>query len=214
MIHYYVIGCGGFAKEVYFLADEVFKGTQAFKGFIDYKPQQTTLPIRGHQCSVIDEDWFLANIPKDASTHLYIGMGSPTQTEKVLQKFSGYQFPNLVHPGFIGDLPSIKMGNGNIITAGCIFTVDISIGSYNIFNLHTTVGHDTMIGDNNIFNPGCNVSGGVTIGSGNLFGTNATVLQNLTIGNNNILGAAALANKSFDSGLVMIGAPAKPLVHK
>jgi acetyltransferase-like isoleucine patch superfamily enzyme len=140
-----------------------------------------------------------------------MGIGDAKILAKVSNKFSNFHFPNLLYNQSFGDLISIKMGRGNIITPGCVFTVDITIGSFNIFNLNSTIGHDTTIGSCNIFNPGCNISGNVKIGDLNLFGTNATVLQNLHIGNNNVLGASSLANKSFTDNHIMVGVPAKKL---
>ena len=63
----------------------------------------------------------------------------------------------------VGDWEQIKIGEGNIICAGNIFTTDIEIGSFNVFNLDCTVGHDTVIGSYNIINPSVNISGGVKI---------------------------------------------------
>ncbi len=208
---YYIIGSGGFAKEVYFLAQETLDATHNFMGFIDLKPSASVIEARGEIINVLDEDYFLQNISSSQNIDLYMGIGDPKLMHKLSIRFSKYSFPNLIHPNFIGDKKSIKMGSGNIITAGCIFTVDITIGSYNIFNLSTTVGHDTVIENCNVFNPGVNISGSVKIGSKNLFGTNSTVLQMLQINDENILGAASLATKHIDSNCVMVGVPAKKL---
>ncbi len=208
---YYIIGSGGFAKEVYFLADELLEESHNFMGFIDYKPEVKTIIARGQVVSVIDEDYFLGHILPSENINLYLGIGDPKLLGKLSKQFENYIFPNLIHPNFIGDRKSIQLERGNIITAGCVFTVDIKIGSHNIFNLNSTVGHDTVIGDCNIFNPGCNISGSVKIGSGNLFGTNSTVLQFIEIGNGNIIGASSLANKNIGNESIMVGVPAKNL---
>ena len=158
---YYIIGSGGFAKEVSFLADELLEESYNFMGFIDYKPEVKTIIVRGQDVSVIDEDYFLGHIIPSEGINLYLGIGDPKLLGKLSKQFENYIFPNLIHPNFIGDRKSIQLERGNIITAGCVFTVDIKIGSHNIFNLNSTVGHDTVIGDCNIFNPGCNISGSV-----------------------------------------------------
>jgi sugar O-acyltransferase (sialic acid O-acetyltransferase NeuD family) len=210
---YYIIGSGGFAKEVYFLADESLGESRRFMGFIDYKPTETTIIVRGKDEPVIDENHFLEKVQASDDINLYFGIGDPKLLGKLCKRFENFNFPNLIHPNFVGDRKSVKLGVGNIITAGCVFTVDIKIGSYNIFNLNTTVGHDTVIENCNVFNPGVNISGSVNIGSRNLFGTNSTVLQMLQINNDNVLGAFSLANKNIDSDSIMIGVPAKKLVR-
>jgi sugar O-acyltransferase (sialic acid O-acetyltransferase NeuD family) len=211
-IRYYILGSGGFAKEVYFLANECLDDTYIFGGFVDFKPSVKSVKVRGHSENVIDEDFFLKNIKPSCNVNIYHGIGDPTLLEKVSIKFKDYIFPNLIHPNFIGDTKSIHFGKGNIITAGCIFTVDIVVGSHNIFNLGTTLGHDSIIGDFNVFNPGANISGGVNINCGNLFGTNCTVLQMLQIGSKNIIGASTLANKNVSDNNTIVGVPGKVII--
>lgn len=209
--NYYIIGSGGFAKEVYFLAEEILGEKYIFNGFIDKNPTVLTGTVRGKEEKVLDEDTFLKTINPSKNIELYIGIGDPKLLSRLDEEYNQFNFPNLISPTAVFDRQSVKMGRGNIITAGCIFTVDINIGSFNVFNLGTTVGHDTHIGSYNIFNPGSNVSGGVKIQSLNLFGTNCTILQNLQIGSRNVLGASSLANRSFGNDSVMVGVPAKNL---
>jgi sugar O-acyltransferase (sialic acid O-acetyltransferase NeuD family) len=211
MVEYYIIGNGGFAKEVYYYAELVLGKNVPFKGFIDYKPTATSKKVRNVECAVIDEDFFLQNVPKVPTTYLYVGLADPKQLEKIVQKFSGYTFPNLIHPTATADYQSLTIGEGNIVTGGCFFSPDVEIGSFNIFNGLCTIGHDVTIGSYNVFGPGSKISGTIVMGSGNLFGLNAATLQNITIGNNNVLGAGALAIKSFGSNMVMIGSPARQL---
>ncbi|AGC78682.1 sugar O-acyltransferase (sialic acid O-acetyltransferase NeuD family) [Nonlabens dokdonensis] len=206
---YYIIGSGGFAKEVYFLADQCLDETNRFKGFIDYKPVNNFVHARGKRLPVIDEDLFLNNVDPNNDINLYFGVGDPKLLNKLSKTFENYLFPNLIHPTVIFDSSSVRFGKGNILTSGCILTVDIQIGSFNIFNLSSTIGHDVNIGDCNIFNPVTNISGQVEIGSNNLFGVNSTVLQLLTVGDNNIVGASSLLTKSIENNSVMVGIPAK-----
>ena len=208
---YYIIGSGGFAKEVYFLAEETLSESHIFMGFIDREPAHSTINVRNREVAVLDENYFLTNIKPSENISVFHGTGNPQIISKVSHLFRDYNFPNLIHKNFIGDRNSIEMGQGNIITSGCTFTVDIVIGSFNIFNLHTTLGHDIKIDNFNVFNPGCNISGDVTIGSSNLFGTNSTVLQGVTVGNNATLGAASLATRDILNNKVMVGVPAKQL---
>ena len=211
----YILGSGGFAKEVYFLIDDINLYSESplynFKGFIDKWADIAEMAIGKKKFPIIEEDFFLNN-SKYGSANLAIGIGKPHILEKVFNKFNNkYQFPNLIHPNFVGNLENIEMGKGNILTAGCVFTVDIKIGSFNIFNLNTTVGHDTTIGSFNVMNPGVNVSGGINIGNKNLIGTNATILQYLTVGDNSILGAGAVLSKNLKSNCLAVGIPAKPI---
>jgi sugar O-acyltransferase (sialic acid O-acetyltransferase NeuD family) len=211
MSEFYIIGSGGFSKEVYIWSNEILREEFDFKGFIDRSPQNQHLNIGNKRLPIIDECLFLEKVKPSKDINLVIGIGNPQIISNISQTYQEYNFPNIIHPSFIGNRNGISLGRGNIVTPGCIFTTDIIIGSFNIFNLHTTIGHDCRIGDNNVFNPGSNISGGVEIGSGNLFGTNCSVLQYLTIGNENIIGALSLVNKHISSNNTLVGVPAKAI---
>lgn len=212
---FYIVGNGGFAKEVLFLAEQTqAEAKYSFGGFIDFRPKSDSIIIGFNEYPVLDEDYFLKRIAPSLDTLLYFGLGDPDKIHKVRGKFQGYQFPNLIHPNVKYHKSSLELGEGNILTAGSILTVDIKIGSFNVFNLNTTIGHDTEIGDCNVFNPGANISGSVIIGDRNLVGTNATILQGVQIGSKNKLGAACMVNKPVADELIMVGVPAKPLILK
>jgi len=212
MENIYIIGVGGFAKEVLGLINDLneVKPRYNISGFVGMNETSNTVSIV-ETYPIIEERMFLNDATKYRNACLAIGIGTPSILEKISKKFVDFHFPNLVHPSVNGYFQSIKMGQGNIITAGCNITVDIQIGSFNIFNLNSTVGHDSKIEDFNVINPGSNISGGVSIGSGNLFGTNSTVLQNLSIGSKSVLGAGAVLTKNLGSNKLAIGIPAKPI---
>ncbi|WP_339625065.1 acetyltransferase [uncultured Winogradskyella sp.] len=203
----YIIGSGGFAKEVYYLIDAINSKNLTYNvcGFIAKNDTEQN-PIFG--IPIINESDFLKH---QSSANLAIGIGDPQIIKKLKSVYANYNFPNLIHPGFNGYVNEIELGYGNIITAGCNFTCAIKIGDLNIFNLNVTLGHDAVIGDCNVINPGVNLSGGITIGDHNLIGSGATVLQNLTIGSNSILGANSLLTKNLASNKLAIGLPAKPI---
>lgn len=200
----YVIGTGGFAKEVYFLLKET--NLYEFKGFVDYKPKNSHLVVGVESNPIIDEEEFLS---KYKGSNIVIGVGRPHLLKKLSEKFEGFKTPNIIHPSFISDKKNINMGVGNIITAGVIFTTNITIGSFNVFNLNMTIGHDSIIGNQNVFNPSTNISGNNKIGDGNLFGVGSISLENMEIGNNNVIGASALLTKNINDDGVYVGIPAK-----
>jgi sugar O-acyltransferase (sialic acid O-acetyltransferase NeuD family) len=205
----YIIGNGGFAKEILFLLKEVYGPSVDFGGFIDFQPKHNEIVCLGQKFPVLDEDEFLKSWNKDCN--LFLGIGEPRLIQKIVNKFGEFNFPNLIHPSVVGHFDSIRIGSGNIITAGCVLTVDISIGSYNIFNLNTTIGHDTTIGNFNVFNPGSHISGSLNISNSILFGTNSAVLQGLKIGSKSIIGAGSLVNKNVEENTVVVGVPARAI---
>ena len=170
----YILGNGGFAKEVWQILTEYSQ--YHIRGFVDLSPAETSTEVGGERVPVYQQTVFLDDfVGKEVA--LFVGLGDPRLISKVTSTFKDFNFPNFIHPNADVIGKHIKLGRGNIIASGCVFTVDIEIGSFNIFNLNTTIGHDVSIGDSNVFNPGSNVSGSVTIGNSNLLGTNCTVLQ-------------------------------------
>lgn len=204
-INYYIIGSGGFAKEVHFYTQKTLSNEYQFGGFIVNN-------IEHNSALLIEESLFLTTIEPSDKVVLFNGIGNPEIISKIHQKFKDYNFPNLIHPSVLADLTSLKIGYGNIITPNCIITVDVVIGNFNIINVSSTIGHDTQIGNYNVINPGSNISGSVTIGDSNLLGTNCAILQGISIGNNNKIGASSLVNKPVSNHLTIVGIPAKPIV--
>lgn len=200
----YIIGSGGFAKEVYSIVKTIKKFN--FLGFVDSSNQKSQIELFGENLPIIEEQYFLNNIQ---NVNIIFGVGNPKLIHKLVKKFINYKFPNIIHPTHTQDYDNIKMGIGNVITQNVVFTTNIQIGSFNIFNLNTTVGHDCVIGDMNVINPSVNISGNCKIGNMNLFGVSSVVLENLEIGNNNIIGASALMNKKINNNGVYVGIPSK-----
>ena len=205
----YILGAGGFAKEVHLLIKR--NKQYNFQGFIVFNSNEDSIKIGSQLFPVIDENFFLKNNQSKKDIVIFIGMGDPSTIKKVTEKFKDFTFPNLMSPCVEID-ESVSFGVGNIITKGVNFTVDINVGSFNIFNLNMTIGHDTVIGNYNVMNPGATISGNVTIGDGNLLGTGSTILQNLSISNNNIIGGNGLLSKNVLNDKVMIGVPCKELI--
>jgi sugar O-acyltransferase (sialic acid O-acetyltransferase NeuD family) len=201
----YILGSGGFSREVYFLINQI--GGYEVKAFVDIQAGEC-LFLNGKKIPVISEDELLL-MKFSVNPFLAIGIGDPKLINKITEKFNNFLFPNLIHPSVIFNDGKIQIGSGNIITAGVVFTTNIKVENFNIFNLCSTVGHDVLIGSCNVVNPSVNISGGVNIKNNNLLGVSATILQNKSIGSNCIIGASSLVVKDVMDDLVVFGVPAK-----
>ncbi len=202
----YIIGCGGFAKEVYALIKLI--GGYRVKGFINHE-KADGLIFKTEVIPVIEEiDFFKLD---SQNVYLAIGVGNPKLIHEFSLKFKEFDFPNLIHPNVTGDFDNIILGKGNIFTSNVTLTIDIKIGNFNVFNLLTTVGHDVVIGNCNVINPSVNISGGVSIGDRNLIGVGSTILQYKTIGSDSIIGASSLVLKNVPNSVTVVGVPAKKM---
>lgn len=203
MENIWIIGSGGFAKEVYSL----IKSSTSFNvvGFIEKNPTSKEINFFLHTKPIFDEEYFISNFKGE---NVCVGIGNPVLRKDIFQKFQDFKFPNLIHKNTVLDSDNIRMGFGNIVTSGCILTTCIELGNLNVFNLNTTIGHDTKIGNYNVFNPSVNISGNCQIGDCNFFGVGSVVLEKKRIGNNSILGANSTLLKNMEDDVVYVGSPA------
>jgi sugar O-acyltransferase (sialic acid O-acetyltransferase NeuD family) len=207
-----VIGAGGLAKEIAFLIDEINSQNSEWNilGFIDNNNEN--IGQNNGKYRIYNTDEWLINCNDNIS--IAFGIGEPIIIKKLLVSFKKNKnifYPNLIHPNVIGDWDNISMSEGNTLCSGNIFTTDITIGSFNCFNLSCTIGHDSIIGDFNIINPSVNISGGVKLGSEILLGTGSQILQYKQICNKNIIGAGAVVSKNIDESGVYVGIPARKI---
>jgi len=204
-----IVGSGGFAKEVAFLIDDINKTRMEWEilGYIDEEIGESN----GKYKVFNNDDWLEST---DTEIYVVFGLGDPVLVKKLVLRFmnnKNLKYPTLIHPNVVGDWERIKTGKGNIICAGNIFTTDISMGSFNIFNLDCTIGHDVIIGNYNIINPSVNISGGANLANEILLGTGSQILQYKIISDKIILGAGAVVTKDLTESGIYVGSPAKKI---
>lgn len=108
-----------------------------------------------------------------------------------------------------------EIGEGTIICAGNMITVDIKIGKHNIINLGCTIGHDAVLEDYVTLYPSVNVSGMVHVGHTSELGTGTQIIQGIAIGENTVIGAGTVVVKDIPSDVTAVGSPAKVIkFHK
>ncbi|MDE2565600.1 MAG: NeuD/PglB/VioB family sugar acetyltransferase [Burkholderiales bacterium] len=209
----YIIGTGGFAKEVAQVAQALQEAGPPRWQAIEYLARNEgeigrVLPFG----RVTGTDALLAQRPQAAD--VAIGIGQPLLRRAIaarLAAWSHLQAPNLVHPGAGIDERRVQLGCGNLVARGAQFTCDIEVGDFNVFNLNCTVGHDVRIGSYCVVNPGANVSGGVAMGDACLLGTGSQVLEGLSLCADATIGAGAVVTRSVARPGTYAGVPARAL---
>lgn len=204
----YIVGSGGFAREVAWLIEDINKDLPKYQivGFIDEDIKNIGKEINGYK--VLGNIEYLNTINQISS--VVIAIGNVEVRKNIHQKIKNKIFPSLIHPS-VKKSSYIKYGDGVIICAGNILTTNIIIDDFVIINLSCTIGHDTIIEKYSTVLPGVNVSGNVKIEEGASLGTGTAIIQGINIGKYSIVGAGATVTRDIPEFCTAIGSPAKPI---
>jgi sugar O-acyltransferase (sialic acid O-acetyltransferase NeuD family) len=202
-----ILGAGGFAREVldvYDACNQAGWGPFEVIGFLaDDQPPGTMInerPVLGDVSWLTDTDRPLA----------VCAIGDPAVRRRVVRRATelGVSFHTVVHPD--ARLTRwVQVGQGSVITAGCILTNQIRIGSHVHLNLDSTVGHDAVIEDFVTVAPGVHLSGNVTLEAGSNIGTGAAIIQGRRVGAGAVIGAGAVVTEDVPPDVVAVGVPAR-----
>ena len=205
-----VYGAGGFGREVKMLIDQINAVTMTYEfvGYFDDGVEKGTMvngfPVLGgkDELNAYTEPLCVA-----------FAVGNPATKKKIIANILNgkVSYPTLIHPNVLIGNDDVTIGDGCIICAGCIITINIKIGRFVILNLACTVGHDTIIEDYASFMPGVNISGEVLIKEGVYVGTGAKIINQLDIGRYTIVGAGAVVSKTLPDECTAVGIPAKAI---
>lgn len=203
-----IIGAGGFGREVAWLIEDINKTSTEWNlvGFVDDNDSIQGTEINGYNV-IGNVEWL-----KHQEFYVVNAIGDPIIKKKVMKilEDSKNTYPVLIHPSVICS-DRVVIGEGAIICAGNIITVNIKIGKHAIINLDCTIGHDADVGEYTTVLPSVNVSGFVKIEECVSVGTGSAIIQGVSIGKNTIIGAGAVVVKDLPANCTAVGAPAKPI---
>lgn len=202
-----IYGAGGLGKEVLALIKALPEWNPI--GFYDDQITNGT-SIKG--IKVLGDSNQL-EIDSANEMNLIIAIGDPTIKKKLVNKLNGFKgilYPTLVHPtATLMDLHSIEIGDGSIVSAGCILTTDVSIGKHVLVNINSTIGHDCEIGDCTSIMPDVNLAGGVKVGQEVLIGSGVNVMNAIHLGDRCKIGMGSVVLQDINVGSTAVGVPAK-----
>ena len=202
-----IIGASGFGREVAWLVERINKvqPTWNIKGFIDDNESLIGTSINGYDvlCSTKD-------IVRYKDSYFVCAVGSSKIRKQIVDRLSGFQFATLIDPSVeMSDL--VEIGEGSIICAHSILTVNIKLGKHNIINLDCTIGHDAIFGDFVTLYPSVNASGTTTYGDCVELGTGSQIIQGKNVGKGTIVGAGSVVVKDLPEECTAVGAPCRPI---
>ncbi len=205
----YIIGAGGFGREVAWIVERInsIKPTWNLKGFID--DNETLWGSKEGEYHVFGGCEYLSTLE---DVYAVCAVGSSNVRKKIIEKLkdTSVKFATLVDPSVLYS-NSVKIGEGAIVCAGTIITVNVNIGDHVIVNLDCTIGHDAVIDDFVTIYPSVNVSGNVLIGECSELGTGTQIIQGKKVISNTIIGAGAIVVKDCIESGTYVGSPAKKI---
>ncbi len=202
-----IVGASGFGREVAWLVERINEKDPTWNllGFLDDNSELVGQRI---------DDYVVLGTSETATEYpnaWYVcAIGSSKTRKKVIEKLGNVKFATLVDPSVIIS-KRVSIGEGTIICAGNVITVDIKIGNHVIINLDCTVGHDSILKDFVTLYPSVNVSGFVTIGETTEIGTGVQIIQMKQIGTETIIGAGAVIVEDVPDHCITVGIPARPI---
>ena len=201
-----IMGCGGFAREVHWALENGRTHPDGERlepvAFVDLEAHREGL----YGLPVVTLDRL------DRSTFVICGIGGmPEIKQRVMQEAEAAGF-RACPPVIFDDVRigrHVTLGEGTVICAGNILTVDVEVGRHVAVNLDCTIGHDDVIGDFSTLSPGTHLSGNVRLEAGAYMGTGCAVIEGKTIGAYAVVGAGAVVTSDVPERSLVVGVPAK-----
>ncbi len=189
-----IFGAGGFGREVASWAGRAQWQGQGFEvaGFIDDNAPAEEL----NRFPVMS---LAAAAARHPGASVIATVGDPKLRERLIAKALDAGLvatAPLVHPNVEYDHDYVEFGEGAVVCAGSILTVNIVVEAHAQINLDCTVGHDAVIGAYSTLSPGVHISGNVTLEPYTFLGTGAVTVNGLP-GKPLTIGAGAVVEQAL-----------------
>lgn len=205
-----IIGTGGMGRETAWLVERINREEMAWDllGFVDDDNNKHGNIMDGYKV-LGGIEWI-----SEHNDNLYVvcAIANPSIKENIYKKLNTVRYATLIDPRVIMS-ERISIGEGTIICAGTVITVDIKIGSQVIINPNCTIGHDSELKDYVTLYPNVNIAGNTIINKSVEVGMGSKIIQGLSIGERAIIGAGATVINDLPKNCTAVGAPAKVIKY-
>jgi sugar O-acyltransferase (sialic acid O-acetyltransferase NeuD family) len=202
-----VIGCGGHAREILDIVEDVNRAA----------------PIFEFMGAVVEPDWDAGlfrerGVPLvggvDVMEHLdsdyVIAIGDGTTRARIDAQATswGRSAATIVHPtATVGS--DARLSPGCVLFAGARVSTRARLGRHVHVNFNATVSHDTVVGNYVTLSPGASIAGRVVVSDLVMVGINAAVIPDVSIGEGTMVGAGAVVISDLPPKVVAVGVPAR-----
>ena len=202
----YIVGAGGFGREVYgWLGDMDDSSDWRFCGFLDDNSE--ALEGFDYDQGVVAP---ISDFQVKPSQLFVCGIGNVSTKIKLCQPLidQGAQFLTVVHPtAVVGK--NVRLGQGVVLCPGVILTCDMEVGDMVMINCQSSAGHDVSIGDWCTISAHCDLTGQTKLGRGVFMGSGARIIPGKSVGSGAVVGAGSVVIRSIADGEKVFGNPAR-----
>ena len=144
-----------------------------------------------------------------------VGIGDAKTRLQLLERCtqSGFELPVIVHRSAAVSAQA-SIGAGSVVFAQSAVNPGATLGRGCIVNTGATIDHDCQLEDGVHACPGAHLAGAVHAGARTWIGVGACVKQGVSIGSDAFIGAGAAVVADVNSGMTMVGVPARALEKK
>lgn len=203
-----IVGAGGFGREVAWLIERINEVNAEWNllGFVDDNEEVLGTEVNGYKV-LGNIDWL-----NKQELNVATAIGDSNVRKSIIKRLKNSRniYPVLIDPNAICS-NEITYGEGVIVCAGTVITVNVKVGNHVIINLDCTIGHDAALGDYTTILPSVNISGYVVTEECVNIGTSSAVIPGKSIGEGTIVGAGSVVVKDLPANCTAVGAPAKPI---
>lgn len=205
-----IIGAGGFAREVFDMANYCYGNDKDFKikGFLS--DSASDIESMGYP-PILDT---ISNYKIVEGDVFFCGIGSVIDRKKCVEIIlsKGGDFINLIHPNVVIS-PSVKLGVGVAIKAFCVLASDVVIGDFSFLQSSVIMGHDVEIGKYCQINSFSFFAGCSRIHDQVLVGAHSKFIQSAEAEELSVVGMGSLIIRKVKSNTTVFGSPAKEIKY-
>ena len=208
MYNIIIVGAGGFARDIYYYANDTFSNDDyTIKGFLSYN--QKDLDGYNTKVGIIGND---DNYKIEKDDFFIIAMGDIDIRKRALNKLKkkGAKFISLIHPSALIH-PAAKIGEGVVICPYCLVSDNVQLGNFVMLNIYSSCGHDAKVGNHCILSPYATLNGFVVLEDEVFLGTHSTVILGKKVGYKSKISANSVVMRNVPPNKIVFGVPGKAI---